>query len=118
MSVKPVDLNKLRSTHNNLYETVVAISKRAREIHELERAELEERLLPYKEMIRNPTSESESEKVFPEQIAISVEFECREKPSQQAIKQYLEHQYDYTLEQSSDTRSATEAKNHDETDGD
>jgi hypothetical protein len=117
MSVKPVDLNKLRSTHANLYETVVAISKKAREIHEEERSELEERLLPYKEMIRNPASESESEKVFPEQIAISVEFECREKPSQQAVAQYFDQKYDYVLEQTSETR-APETEDEDESDGD
>ena len=117
MSVKPVDLNKLRSMHANLYETVVAISKKAREIHEEERSELEERLLPYKEMIRNPTSESESEKVFPEQIAISVEFECREKPSQQAVEQFFEEKYDYILEKSQETKAA-ESEEDDETDGD
>jgi hypothetical protein len=117
MSVKPVDLNKLRSTHENLYETVVAISKKAREIHEEERSELEERLLPYKEMIRNPTSESESEKVFPEQIAISVEFECRDKPALQAVAQYFDEKYDYIMEKSSDSKAA-DAEEDDETDGD
>ncbi|NTV02718.1 MAG: hypothetical protein HGB04_08050 [Chlorobiaceae bacterium] len=117
MSVKPVDLNKLRSTHANLYETVVAISKKAREIHEEERSELEERLLPYKEMIRNPTSESESEKVFPEQIAISVEFECREKPALQAVAQFFDEKYDYILEKSQETKVA-ESEEDDETDGD
>lgn len=117
MSVKPVDLNKLRSTHENLYETVVAISKRAREIHEEERAELEERLLPYKEMIRNPASESESEKVFPEQIAISVEFECRDKPALQAVAQYFDQQYDYVLEKTPETKVA-ETEDEDESDGD
>ncbi|NTU58031.1 MAG: hypothetical protein HGB00_03815 [Chlorobiaceae bacterium] len=117
MSVKPVDLNKLRSTHANLYETVVAISKKAREIHEEERSELEERLLPYKEMIRNPTSESESEKVFPEQIAISVEFECRDKPALQAVAQYFEEKYDYIMEKTSETKAA-DSEEDDETDGD
>jgi hypothetical protein len=117
MSVKPVDLNKLRSTHANLYETVVAISKKAREIHEEERSELEERLLPYKEMIRNPTSESESEKVFPEQIAISVEFECREKPALQAVAQFFDEKYDYILEKNPETKVA-ESEEDDETDGD
>jgi hypothetical protein len=117
MSVKPVDLNKLRSSHANLYETVVAISKRARDIHEEERAELEDKLMPYKEMIRNPTSESESEKVFPEQIAISVEFECRDKPSLQAVAQYFGEKYDYILEKTSDTKVA-DTEEDDETDGD
>ena len=97
MSVKPVDLNKLRAGHENLYETVVAISKRAKVIHEEERAELEEKLLPYKEMIRNPASESESDKVFPEQVAISLEFESRQKTAQRAITQFLQNKYDYTL---------------------
>ncbi|NTU68716.1 MAG: hypothetical protein HGB02_07550 [Chlorobiaceae bacterium] len=117
MSVKPVDLNKLRSTHANLYETVVAISKKAREIHDEERSELEDRLLPYKEMIRNPTSESESEKVFPEQIAISVEFECRPKPALQAVAQYFDEKYDYILEKGTETKAA-ESEEDDETDGD
>jgi hypothetical protein len=117
MSVKPVDLNKLRSTHANLYETVVAISKKARDIHEEERAELEERLLPYKEMIRNPTSESESEKVFPEQIAISVEFECREKPALRAVAEFFDEKYDYILEKSSEQK-ATDADEDDEANGD
>lgn len=98
MSVKPVDLNQLRSSHANLYETVVAISRRARKLHDEERAELEERLLPYKEMIRNPTSESESDKVYPEQISISVEFEVREKSSHMAVTEFLEQAYDYVIE--------------------
>ena len=98
MSVKPVDLNKLRSAHPNLYETVVAISKKAKKLHDEERADLEEKLLPYKEMTRSPTSESESDKVFPEQIAISLEFECREKSSHKAVTEYFEHKYDYTID--------------------
>ena len=117
MSVKPVDLNKLRSTHANLYETVVAISRKARKIHEEERAELEEKLLPYKEMIRNPSSESESERVFPEQIAISLEFESREKASHQAVGQFFDQKFDYTVETPAEPKPA-KAERDDETDGD
>lgn len=116
MSVKPIDLNKLRSTHENLYETVVAISKRARKIHEEERAELEEKLLPYKEMIRNPSSESESDRVFPEQIAISLEFEGRQKASHRAVGEYLDHKFDYTVEKPAEPKPA-KAEEEDEADG-
>lgn len=117
MSVQPVDLNKLRNKHENLYETVVAISKRAREIHDEERAELEEKLLPYKEMIRNPTSESESDKVFPEQIAISLEFESREKAAKRAIEGYLDRRYDYRLADQGEQAKPQENEPH-EADGD
>ena len=117
MSVKPVDLNTLRSAHSNLYETVVAISKRAKKIHDDERAELEDKLLPYREMIRNPSSESESDKVFPEQIAISLEFECREKASHKAVAEYFEHKYDYTLEKTAE-KKIVQVEEDDETDGD
>ncbi len=117
MSVKPVDLNELRGRHDNLYETVVAISKKAKEIHEEERAELEEKLLPYKEMIRNPVSESESDKVFPEQVAISLEFESRQKTAQRAINQFLQKQYDYTLEEKGEQVKAQDDENN-EADGD
>ena len=117
MSVKPVDLNKLRSAHSNLYETVVAISKKAKKLHDEERAELEDKLLPYKEMIRNPTSESESDKIFPEQIAISLEFESREKSSHNAVAEYFEHKYDYTIEKPVEKR-VVPIDEDDETDGD
>lgn len=117
MSVKPVDLNTLRSAHANLYETVVAISKRARQIHEEERSELEEKLLPYKEMIRNPASESESDRIFPEQIAISLEFEGREKASHKSVGEYLAGKYDYTVEKSMETKPV-QSEDEDETDGD
>jgi len=117
MSVKPVDLNKLRSAHSNLYETVVAISKRAKKIHDEERADLEDKLLPYKEMIRNPSSESESDKIFPEQIAISLEFEVREKASNKAVAEYFEHKYDYTLEKTAE-KKPVQVEEDDETDGD
>ncbi len=117
MAVNPVDLNELRSAHSNLYETVVAISKRAKKLYEEERAELEDKLLPYKEMIRNPTSESESDKVFPEQIAISLEFEIREKSSHKAVADYFDHKYDYTLEKPVE-KKIIPTEDDDETDGD
>ena len=117
MSVNPVDLNKLRSAHSNLYETVVAISKKAKRLHDEERAELEDKLLPYKEMIRNPSSESESDKIFPEQIAISLEFEVREKSSHKAVAEYFEHKYDYTLEKPVE-KKVVQTEDDDETDGD
>ncbi|ABB24626.1 DNA-directed RNA polymerase subunit omega [Pelodictyon luteolum] len=117
MSVKPVDLNKLRSSHDNLYETVVAISKRAKKIHDEERAELEEKLMPYKEMIRNPSSESESDRVFPEQIAISLEFETREKASHRAVEEFFNHKFDYTLEKPAEPK-VVKLEEDDETDGD
>ena len=117
MSVKPVDLNTLRSAHSNLYETVVAISKKAKKLHDEERSELEEKLLPYKEMIRNPTSESESDKIFPEQIAISLEFEVREKSSYRAVADYFDHKYDYVLEKPLEKKVA-QTEDDDETDGD
>jgi len=115
MSVNPVDLNKLRDMHDNLYESVVAMSKRAKEVHDEERAELEEKLLPYKEMIRNPASESESDKVFPEQVAISLEFESRRKSAQQAIEEFLGGRYDYRIEEQA---GASKALDNDENEAD
>jgi len=100
-----------------LYETVVAISKRAKKIHDEERADLEDKLLPYKEMIRNPSSESESDKIFPEQIAISLEFEVREKASHKAVADYFDHKYDYTLEKIAE-KKPVQVEEDDETDGD
>ena len=117
MSVKPVDLNRLRSAHSNLYETVVAISKKAKRLHDEERAELEDKLQPYKDQIRNPSSESESDKVFPEQVQISLEYEVREKSSHKAVADYFANKYNYTLEKPAEKKIAP-LEEDDETDGD
>ncbi|MFQ3598680.1 MAG: DNA-directed RNA polymerase subunit omega [Chloroherpetonaceae bacterium] len=95
MPIKPVDLDKLKHQSSNIYEVTVAMSRRAKEINEQLRSELEEKLAPFKMKSRNPTNEAEADRVFPEQVGISIRFEKLPKPTVTAIEELLEKKYTF-----------------------
>lgn len=95
MSIKPVDLEKLKHQSSNLYEITVAMSRRAKEINEQLRSELEEKLAPFKMKTRNPSNEAEADKIFPEQVRISKRYEEMPKPTITAIEEYAEKKYTF-----------------------
>jgi DNA-directed RNA polymerase subunit K/omega len=95
MPINPVDLDKLKHQSSNLYEITVAMSRRAKEINEQLRSELEEKLAPFKMKSRNPANEAEADRVFPEQVSISVRYEKMPKPTVTAIEEYSEKKYTF-----------------------
>ncbi len=95
MPIKPVDFEKLKHQSSNIYEITVAMSQRAKEINEQLRAELEEKLAPFKMKARNPANEAEADRVFPEQVSISVRYEKMPKPTIVAIEEYSEKKYTF-----------------------
>ncbi|MBC8044115.1 MAG: DNA-directed RNA polymerase subunit omega [Rhizobacter sp.] len=95
MALKTTDLDKLKHQTTNVYEIVAAMSRRAKEINEQNRAELEEQLLPFKSRTRNPTDETEADRVFPEQVAISVKYEKMSKPTQLSIDELADQKYTF-----------------------
>ncbi len=95
MPLKPVDLEKLKHQSSNIYEITVAMSRRAKEINEQLRAELEEKLAPFKMKSRNPSNEAEADRVFPEQVSISIRYEKMPKPTITAIEEYAEKKYTF-----------------------
>ncbi|MDX2129704.1 MAG: hypothetical protein SFU91_11785 [Chloroherpetonaceae bacterium] len=95
MAIKTVDFDKLKWQSSNLYEVTAALSRRAKEVNEKQRQELEEKLSPFKVRSRNPTNEAEAEKVFPEQVNISVKFERLPKPTNVSVEEYLSEQYSF-----------------------
>jgi len=104
MPIKPVDFQKLKHQSSNIYEITVAMSRRAKEINEQLRAELEEKLAPFKMKSRNPTNEAEADRVFPEQVSISIRYEKLPKPTVTAIEELMEQKYTFEYR---DTREGT-----------
>lgn len=96
MPIKVVDFSKITHQTDNIYEVVVAMARRAKEINEQQRAELEEKIAPFKAKTRNPANEAEADRVFPEQVAISIKYEKMPKPTILAINEYENKAY--TLE--------------------
>ena len=84
MSVKTIDLEKFEQDAENLYEAVIVASKRARQVNDEIKMELNQRLEPI------IAKETEDDTIMnQDKMNISLEFEKRSKPSIQAIDEVL-----------------------------
>lgn len=90
MPLASVELKELTDKAENIYEAVVIMSKRARQINE----ELKIRLNQELEMFTQHV-EGEEDEVNPEQMKISIEYELMPKPTQQAIEEMLQGKLKY-----------------------
>ncbi len=84
MAVKSLDLEKIQGTTGNVYESIVILSKRARQIAAQEKMELDEKLKYFEGF------EDEEEYTFnEEQERITKEYEGRPHPTQRAVKELM-----------------------------
>lgn len=82
MAMKTLDLQKFEENAANVYEATVICSRRARQINDEQKAELGQRLQPVIE------KETEDDTIMnQDKLNISLDFEMRDKPSIQAIKE-------------------------------
>lgn len=82
MAIKTTNVEKLQEATGNVYESIVILSKRARQIAAREKMELDEKLKYFEGF------EDEDEFTFnEEQERISKEFEKRPHPTQQALNE-------------------------------
>lgn len=80
MSLKTLQVEKLQEATGNIYESIVILSKRARQIAAREKMELDEKLKYFEGF------EDEEEFAFnEEQERISKDFERRPHPTQRAV---------------------------------
>jgi DNA-directed RNA polymerase subunit K/omega len=86
MGIKPIDLEFFNQEGKNVHESIVAASKRARQINEDIKIEFNQRI----EMFATKTeSETEENDVNPDQLKVSLEFEKRPKPTDTALDELL-----------------------------
>ena len=88
MGMKTIDIENLAAQSSNVYETVVVLSKRARQIAARQKAELDEKLAYYEGF----TSEMDNLRMQEEQARVSLEYEKRPKPSEIAIGELEENE--------------------------
>ncbi len=91
MPLQPLELKKLDLHAENIYEAIVVLSRRARQINEELKISLNQEL-------ENFTSRMDSEEEIennPEQVRISIEFEKMAKPTQSAIVDLLDGRLTY-----------------------
>ncbi len=90
MAVKSLDLEKIQGITGNVYESIVILSKRARQIAAQEKMELDEKLKYFEGF------EDEEEYTFnEEQERITKEYEARSHPTQRSVKELMDDKIYY-----------------------
>lgn len=87
MAIKTLDTTKLAGETGNLYETVVVLSKRARQLSAKTKAELDQRLSYFEDLSLDPAEELRSNE---DQLRISLEYERQPKPSRASVDELVE----------------------------
>jgi DNA-directed RNA polymerase subunit K/omega len=90
MSIQTLDLNKFEKDVDNVYEGVVVASRRARQINDEIKMEQNQRLEPI------IAKETEDDTIMnQDKMNISLEFEKREKPTQEASKEFMNDELNF-----------------------
>jgi hypothetical protein len=90
MPIRTLNVEKLQDTTGNIYESIVILSKRSRQIAAREKLELDEKLKYFEGF------EDEEEFAFnEEQERISKEFERRPHATQRAVDEMLNDKVSY-----------------------
>lgn len=94
MKINPIDLRSLDEHASNVYEAIMAASKRARQINTENKIEFNALL----STIPQTQSEDENEDLDnPAQLKISLDFEKKLKPHQQALRELLDGMVEFEL---------------------
>jgi DNA-directed RNA polymerase subunit K/omega len=94
MKINPIDLRSLDEHASNVYEAIMAASKRARQINTENKIEFNALL----STIPQTQSEDENEDLDnPAQLKISLDFEKKLKPHQQALSELLDGKVEFEL---------------------
>jgi hypothetical protein len=91
MPVNPLELKQLDKHAENIYEAIVVLSRRARQINEEVKIKLNQEL----ETFATRSDSEEEIELNPEQMRISIEFEKLPKPTQAAVADLLEERLSY-----------------------
>ena|SRR5713101_7665137 len=90
MPLKPLDVEKLSGKAENIYEAIVVLLKRARQINEEMKIEFNQRIEMLQSRIFEPEEETEQPQTNPDQILVAQEFEVRPKPTETAVQELLD----------------------------
>jgi DNA-directed RNA polymerase subunit K/omega len=89
MAIKSIEITELESKAANVYEAIVVLSKRARQLNEETKIEFNQRLETISILPSSSNPEEEEPDANPDQLRISLEFEKRPKPTEEAIREIL-----------------------------
>ncbi len=95
MPIRPVDLKKIEESASNIYEGVIVSSKRARAINDETKLEFSSLV----STVAPATDDDFEDRINPEQLKISLEFEKRQKPHLKALDELLDNKIEYRFKE-------------------
>jgi len=95
MPIKPVDLKMIEKAASNIYEGVIVTSKRARAINDETKLEFSSLI----STVAPATDDDFEDRINPEQLKISLEFEKRQKPHLKALNELLDNKVEYRFKE-------------------
>ncbi len=106
MAIKSLEITTLESKAANVYEAIVVLSKRARQINEELKIEFNQRLetivtLP----LENTNEDEETTEMNPDQLRISLEFEKNPKPTETAIDELMNDKLEFRYKEPEDEKA-------------
>ena len=105
MTFRPIELKLFEGEAQNIYEAVVVISKRARQINEALKIEFNQRL---EQISVSPEATEEETDTNPDQVNISVEFEKRPKPTAIAVDEMIKGKIQFWYKEPEPVRTPEE----------
>ena len=104
MPLKPLDIEQVSAKAENIYEAIVVLLKRARQINEEMKIEFNQRIEMLQSRIFEPEAEeTEQPQTNPDQILIAQEFELRAKPTEVAIQELMDSKLTYRYKEDEPT---------------
>ena len=85
MGINPLDLESFAKTAENIYEAIVVVSKRARQVNDEYKIQMNNEI----ETVVRQSGEEDIDS-NPDRANISIKYEKLEKPTQKAIKEIQE----------------------------
>src|SRR4030042_6986853 len=95
MKVKPIELTKIDKHASNVYEGVIFVAKRARQINDDNRLEFSTLL----NTMIGVTEDEFDEKENPERLRVSLEFENKIKPHLSALDELVNGKLEYSYKE-------------------
>ena len=106
MPIKPIDIEQLTGKADNIYEAIVVLLKRARQINEEMKIEFNQRIEMLQSRIFEPEEESEQPQTNPDQILVAQDFERRAKPTETAIDELMTDRISFRYKEDDSTPPA------------
>lgn len=109
MTVKPIDIEKQIPKTSGIYEAIIVASKRARQIHNEVKIELNQRLETLAQLTQTVDTEDETDiSANPDQLKISLEFEQRSKPTEVSLTELSEEKLEWRAKEEEQPPKAVE----------